>query len=117
MPRSIRAFSVAFIGLLLLLFLIWSVAILHGDEDRPTFVTPKTGDPLYVLDRWFVADLREDGDELVLVLNIGTYGKPKEKIRALGLVFRDKEKALVPFKNLVRALEALKPKREVPILK
>lgn len=109
MYRSLR--SIRVIGSIFLLFFIGSVAYLYGEErDRPRFVTPKTGDQLYVLDRWFMSDLREDGDELVLVLNIGTYGKPKQPIRALGIVFGDKEKALEPFKNLVSALEALKPK-------
>ena len=105
---QIRVAWAVVVGLVMLM-LIGSVALLYG-EDRPTFVTPKTGDPLYVLDRWFVSDLRDDGDELVLVLNLATYGKPKRPIRALGLVFTDKDKALVPFKNLIRALEGLKPR-------
>lgn len=112
----VRTFWSVFIGLTVSSLLIGSVALLYGQEkrrDQPTFITPKTGDPLYVLDRWFMADLRLEGNELVLVLNLATYGKPQEKIRALGLVFKDKEKALVPFKNLVHALEALKPKESL----
>ena len=110
----VRAFSAVLIGLTLVLLLVGSAALLYGSEHKqkgPIFVTPKTGDRLYVLDRWFVSDLRMDGDELVLVLNIATYGKPKEPIRALGLVFQDKEKAILPFKNLVRALEGIKPRK------
>ena len=114
----VRASAVVLIGLTIVLLLVGSVALLYGSEQRhqrPRFVTPKTGDRLYILDRWFVSDLRMEGNELVLVLNIATYGKPKEPIRALGLVFQNKEKAILPFKNLVRALEGIKP-RKTPAL-
>ena len=112
MPR------VAFLAVFLFI-LIQPMAVLHGEEskrERLKFVTPKPGDPLYVLDRWFVADLRLEGNELVLVLNLATYGKPQKKIQALGLVFRDTEKAIIPFKNLVEALEGLK-ERTPPAMK
>jgi hypothetical protein len=88
---------------------------LHGDEskkDTLRFVVPKTGEPLYVLDRWFVADLKPEGTDLVVVLNLATYGKPQKKIQALGLVFSDKEKALIPFKELIKALEGLKERNK-----
>ena len=45
---------IAFLTVLLFI-LIQPMAILHGEEpkrEQVRFVTPKTGDPLYVLDRW-----------------------------------------------------------------
>lgn len=111
MSRALR--SSCFIGFAFLFILLQPAAVLHGEESKraPLRLTlPKDDATYYVLDKWFLADLHMEGEELVLVLNLRTYGKPERETIPLGLVFSDADTATAPFSDLVKALQRLKPR-------